>query len=160
MTSRVSACTPADNGRLLSTLERLRDLGNTVIVVEHDRATIENADWVVEFGPGAGIHGGEITFSGTPQELRYSDTITGEYINGTRAIERPGFSRLVNGQCHTAHRLQSQRSERHRGRDTPKRIRLRDGCFRSRQVFACERDAVSRPSRHPRRQTPVALRAF
>ena len=86
-----------DNERLLSTLARLRDLGNTVIVVEHDRETIERADWVVEFGPGAGIFGGEVVFSGLPSELMESNTITGEYLSGRKSIKAPASSRLVNG---------------------------------------------------------------
>lgn len=78
-----------DNQRLLKTLKGLRDLLNTVIVVEHDEETILTADWVVDIGPGAGKHGGEIVFAGTPQELKKADTLTGLYLAGREQIEVP-----------------------------------------------------------------------
>jgi excinuclease ABC subunit A len=79
-----------DNERLIRTLEKLRDLGNSVIVVEHDAATIEAADHVVDFGPGAGHLGGRVVFNGTPAELlRTKDSSTGAYLSGKRRIEVP-----------------------------------------------------------------------
>ncbi|MCB9521209.1 MAG: excinuclease ABC subunit UvrA [Myxococcales bacterium] len=76
-----------DNERLLRTLERLRDAGNTVLVVEHDQDTIEAADWVVDFGPGAGRHGGEVTFSGLGRDLAGSHgNLTGDYLAGRRLV--------------------------------------------------------------------------
>jgi excinuclease ABC subunit A len=79
-----------DNERLLRTLEHLRDLGNTVIVVEHDEEAIEAADHVVDMGPGAGIHGGEIIAQGTPKEIeQHPDSLTGQYLSGSRRIEVP-----------------------------------------------------------------------
>jgi excinuclease ABC subunit A len=79
-----------DNARLLSTLKRLRDLGNTVIVVEHDEETIRAADYLIDLGPGAGKHGGEVIASGTVAEvLRNPDSITAQYLNGARRIEMP-----------------------------------------------------------------------
>ncbi|MBI2465761.1 MAG: excinuclease ABC subunit UvrA [Candidatus Sungbacteria bacterium] len=78
-----------DQARLIKTLKHLRDLGNSVIVVEHDEQTIANADWVVDVGPGAGKHGGRITFEGTPAQLKKSDTITGQYLSGRKRIEIP-----------------------------------------------------------------------
>ncbi len=79
-----------DNERLLTTLTRLRDLGNTVIVVEHDEEAIRSADYVVDIGPGAGIHGGKIIFCGTPQELENDpDSMTGQYLSGVREIATP-----------------------------------------------------------------------
>ncbi|MFH0882388.1 MAG: excinuclease ABC subunit UvrA [bacterium] len=79
-----------DNDRLISTLERLRDLGNTVIVVEHDRETIERADYVVDLGPGAGRHGGEVVAQGTPKQImRVGRSITGRYLSGAESIEVP-----------------------------------------------------------------------
>ena len=79
-----------DNERLLSTLTRLRDLGNTVIVVEHDEEAIRMADHVVDLGPGAGVHGGEIVFSGKPQDLiKEHNTLTGQYLSGLKEIEVP-----------------------------------------------------------------------
>jgi excinuclease ABC subunit A len=84
-----------DNRKLLSTLARLRDLGNTVIVVEHDEETIRTADYVVDLGPGAGEHGGHVIFQGHPDELiaRDGNSLTGAYLRGERAIETPRVRR-------------------------------------------------------------------
>jgi len=80
-----------DNERLLATLIRLRDLGNTVIVVEHDEEAIRAADHVVDIGPGAGVHGGRIIFSGTPREMENDPgSVTGQYLSGVRQIAVPG----------------------------------------------------------------------
>lgn len=79
-----------DNLRLIKTLRRLRDLGNSVIVVEHDRETIENADWVIDLGPGAGVQGGEIVAEGTPGEIRLNNSsLTGKYLSGAEKISTP-----------------------------------------------------------------------
>jgi len=79
-----------DNRKLLSTLARLRDLGNTVIVVEHDEETIRTADYVIDLGPGAGELGGQVIFQGTPRELMQSETsVTGAYLTGARSIPVP-----------------------------------------------------------------------
>jgi excinuclease ABC subunit A len=79
-----------DNGRLLETLKHLRDLGNTVIVVEHDEEAIEAADFVVDMGPGAGVHGGQIVAQGTPREVaRNEASLTGQYLSGKREIPVP-----------------------------------------------------------------------
>ena len=80
-----------DNRKLLSTLARLRDLGNTVLVVEHDEETIRTADYVVDLGPGAGEHGGQVIFQGTPDELLQNGhgSLTGAYLSGQRAIPTP-----------------------------------------------------------------------
>jgi excinuclease ABC subunit A len=79
-----------DNARLLETLKRLRDLGNTVIVVEHDEEAIRHADWLVDMGPGAGVHGGHLVAKGTPDEvMRAPDSITGQYLTGIRQIPVP-----------------------------------------------------------------------
>jgi excinuclease ABC subunit A len=87
-----------DNDRLLKTLLRLRDLGNTVIVVEHDEATIRAADYVVDIGPGAGVHGGKAIYSGTPKALLKSkDSLTGQYLTGKRKIIIPKIRRKGNG---------------------------------------------------------------
>jgi len=84
-----------DNERLIKTLHRLRDLGNTVLVVEHDEATIEAADWVVDFGPGAGRHGGRVVAEGTPDEIKAAGkSITGRFLSGAERIEVPATRRL------------------------------------------------------------------
>ena len=89
---------PRDNRRLLETLERLRDLGNTVIVVEHDRDTIAAGDYVIDLGPGAGVHGGYIVAQGTPEEICRDDTsITGQYLSGRLDIAVPATRRPGSG---------------------------------------------------------------
>ena len=86
-----------DNRRLIDTLTRLRDLGNTLIVVEHDEETIRTADWVVDIGPGAGEHGGKVVVSGSYDELIASEeSITGAYLSGRKAIEIPRSRRPVD----------------------------------------------------------------
>ncbi len=86
-----------DNHRLLATLTRLRDLGNTLIVVEHDEETIRTSDWVVDIGPGAGEHGGQVVHSGPFHELERHDTsITGAYLSGRRSIPVPTTRRRVD----------------------------------------------------------------
>jgi len=83
-----------DNRRLIETLTRLRDLGNTLIVVEHDEDTIRTADWIVDIGPGAGEHGGEVVHSGSVEALLKNDrSLTGQYVSGKRAISLPDARR-------------------------------------------------------------------
>ena len=83
-----------DNSRLLDTLQRLRDIGNTVIVVEHDEDAIMTADYVVDIGPGAGVHGGHIVAEGTPQDiLNHPDSLTGKYLSGRMGIAMPAERR-------------------------------------------------------------------
>ncbi len=87
-----------DNKRLLATLERMRDIGNTVVVVEHDEDTIRAADYVIDFGPGAGIAGGRIVHSGTPKSLERSrKSLTGAYLSGRKRIEIPSERRRPTG---------------------------------------------------------------
>ena len=87
-----------DNSKLISTLKRLRDLGNSVIVVEHDEDTMREADYIVDIGPGAGIHGGNVVAVGTPDEVAKScSSITADYLAGRREIEIPENRRLGNG---------------------------------------------------------------
>jgi excinuclease ABC subunit A len=93
-----------DNDMLLATLKRLRDLGNTVIVVEHDEDAIRAADHVVDLGPGAGVHGGEVVAEGPlTQILKSKKSLTAAYLNGTRAIEVPTKRRRGNGKTLTVH---------------------------------------------------------
>ncbi|MCH8023705.1 MAG: excinuclease ABC subunit UvrA, partial [Candidatus Marinimicrobia bacterium] len=83
-----------DNRRLIATLNRLRDLGNTVLVVEHDRETIESADWVIDLGPGAGVEGGWVVASGTPDDIKANpNSLTGNYLAGTKTIPMPEHRR-------------------------------------------------------------------
>src|SRR5262249_22467040 len=90
-----------DNGRLLRTLLSLRDTGNTVIVVEHDEETIRASDWVVDLGPGAGRHGGEVVAEGTPDDVaKEPRSLTGQFLSGARFIpvpklRRPGSDKFV-----------------------------------------------------------------
>lgn len=87
-----------DNSRLLETLRHLRDIGNTLIVVEHDEETIRSADYVVDIGPGAGIHGGELVCAGTVEDIKNcKKSITGQYLNGTKKISVPDSRRKGNG---------------------------------------------------------------
>jgi len=86
-----------DNERLIHSLKELRDLGNTVIVVEHDEDMMRSADWVVDIGPHAGRKGGEVVFQGTPQEMLKTNTITAQYLNGQQQIAIPAKRRKGNG---------------------------------------------------------------
>ena len=86
-----------DNARLLQTLKQLRDIGNTVIVVEHDEDAIRSADYVVDIGPGAGIHGGEIVAQGSPEQVADNPaSMTGDYLSGRRRIDAPGQTRKAD----------------------------------------------------------------
>ena len=114
-----------DNGRLIGTLERLRDLGNTVLVVEHDEQMMRTADWLVDMGPGAGEHGGEVVGEGTAaQVMRNPRSVTGDFLSGKRRIAspsggpRPGTFR-VNGRGST--------TEGHRRRFPRREVRVRHG---------------------------------
>ncbi len=88
---------PRDNNRLLTTLKKLRDLGNSVIVVEHDRETMESSDYIIDIGPGAGNHGGEVVYAGTPKDiLNFSKSVTGQYLSGKQNIPLPSKRRIGN----------------------------------------------------------------
>ena len=85
---------PRDNNRLITTLKSLRDIGNSILVVEHDQETIESADWVIDIGPRAGKYGGEVTFSGHPDDLYKSKkSLTGQYLSGMKMIKVPSSRR-------------------------------------------------------------------
>ena len=89
---------PRDNNRLLNTLRSLRDIGNTILVVEHDQETIESSDYVIDIGPGAGKKGGEITFAGKPKDiLKANKSITGKYLSGKKKIKVPSKRRTGQG---------------------------------------------------------------
>ena len=87
-----------DNQKLINTLKKLRDIGNTVLVVEHDEETIEEADFLVDIGPGAGISGGEVVFTGTPAQIKKcKESITGQYLSGKKSVSIPKQRRSGNG---------------------------------------------------------------
>ena len=89
-----------DNSKLINTLKELRDLGNTLIVVEHDEDTMRAADWIVDIGPGAGVHGGEVVAQGTVEDICAEPrSITGQYLSGLRKIPVPTKRRAGNGKC-------------------------------------------------------------
>ena len=89
-----------DNDKLLSTLKNLRDLGNTLLVVEHDEDTMRAADYLIDIGPGAGIHGGEVVAAGTPEEVMANpNSLTGQYLSGKKKIPVPETRRPGNGKC-------------------------------------------------------------
>lgn len=88
-----------DNDKLIATMKKMRDLGNSLIVVEHDEETMMAADWIVDIGPGAGIHGGEVMANGTPQQVMMTEkSITGQYLSGKKVIPLPEKRRKGNGQ--------------------------------------------------------------
>ncbi len=87
-----------DNDKLLATLQNLRDLGNTLLVVEHDEDTMRAADYLIDIGPGAGIHGGEVVAAGTPEEVMANpNSLTGQYLSGKKRIPVPETRRPGNG---------------------------------------------------------------
>ncbi len=90
-----------DNERLIYSLKQLKELGNSIIVVEHDKEMIESADHVIDIGPAAGRHGGEIVSEGTPEEIKKHDTLTADYLNGKKEIEIPKKRRKGNGKTLT-----------------------------------------------------------
>lgn len=93
---------PRDHQRLLRTLERLRDLGNTVIVVEHDEETIRSADYIIDMGPGPGDKGGEVVFAGPPEQLfKARHSLTGQFLSGERKIAIPKIRRPIGDRCLT-----------------------------------------------------------
>ena len=93
-----------DNGKLINTLKELRDLGNTLVVVEHDEDTMRAADWIVDIGPGAGVHGGEVVAQGTVEDIEAEPrSLTGQYLSGARKIPVPAKHRAGNGKFLTIH---------------------------------------------------------
>ena len=132
-----------DNERLLETLKRLRDLGNTVIVVEHDEDAIRAADYVVDVGPGAGVHGGRIVAEGTPADIMANpNSLTGQYLNGVREIAGAGAAaEEPEPRAETHRRPRQQPEERHR-RNSARAVHLRHRRVRRRQVDAADRHAL------------------
>ncbi len=159
-----------DNERLLGTLKHLRDIGNTVIVVEHDEDAIMQADHVVDIGPGAGIHGGEIIAQGTPDDILANPaSLTGQYLSGARQIPLPKKRRVAQKGKALAHRRRHREQPAERdGRDPARAPNLRHRRVGLRQVDADHRHALCRrrtqaqqrahpPRRpHPHRRTRPA----
>ena len=133
-----------DNARLLETLERLRDLGNSVLVVEHDEEAILTADHVIDMGPGAGIHGGEVVAEGTPEQVMANpQSLTGQYLTGVKQIpmpkerrSRPAARRL------TVHRRARQQPEERHRRHPARPVHLHHRRLGRRQVDLPHRDAL------------------
>jgi excinuclease ABC subunit A len=143
-----------DNARLLGTLSRLRDLGNTVVVVEHDQEAIEMADHVVDMGPGAGEHGGEVIAQGTPADIAACEaSLTGAYLSGRKRIAVPAENpHAAEGRLAAHPRRTRQQPAGHRRRHSGRPADLRHRRVRIRQVDADQRHAVRR-----RRASPVRL---
>ena len=127
-----------DNDKLLSTLNSLRDLGNTLIVVEHDEDTMRAADFIVDVGPGAGEHGGHIVATGTAEDLmNCEESITGAYLSGRIRIPVPKVRRAPNGWIDGAW-CAGEQSEKNQRKVSAWRADLCDRCFRLREEFACQ----------------------
>jgi excinuclease ABC subunit A len=134
-----------DNARLLETLKHLRDIGNTVIVVEHDEDAILTADHVVDIGPHAGIHGGEIIAQGTPGDIMANPrSITGKYLSGELAVDMPAERRKVDQEetRTQGRRRPRQQSEKCHGIDAARRVHRGHRCFGRRQVHLPDRNAL------------------
>lgn len=137
-----------DNSKLIQTLKQLRDIGNSVIVVEHDEETMENADYILDIGPGAGIHGGEVVAAGTPKQIMADKkSLTGAFLSRAAyhccAGATPEREREV---AHRSRRLREQ-SEKHYSRYPPGMLCLRHRCVRQRQILPSELHPLPFPCR-------------
>ena len=131
-----------DNHKLLRTLTNLRDLGNTLIVVEHDEETLRSADYLVDIGPGAGEHGGEVVAQGSVEDLMKSErSITGQYLSGRLSIPVPEAPPQAGGLRSSSGRPGAQ-PEKHRRRLPPGGLHLRHRRLRLRKVLPGERDPL------------------
>ena len=135
-----------DNERLLKTLTRLRDLGNTVLVVEHDEDAIRSADYLVDMGPGAGAHGGNVVAQGTPEEvMRNSASLTGQYLSGFRQIPIPKVRReppAKGGRWLTIKGVRENNLQGRHGQHPARHLHLRHRRIGQRQEYADHRDAL------------------
>ena len=138
-----------DNARLIGTLKQLRDLGNSVIVVEHDEEAIRAADYVVDMGPGAGEAGGRIVAQGTPaQVIANPESLTGRYLARAARDRRAAAAQRAAKQKIVLHGAQRQQPERGRPRVAARAARLRHRRFRLGQVHPGQRHAVCRGGAH------------
>ncbi|MBU4142967.1 excinuclease ABC subunit UvrA, partial [Patescibacteria group bacterium] len=136
-----------DLARLIVTLEQLRDLGNTVIVVEHDEQTIRSADWVIDVGPGAGVHGGKIIFAGPPAQLVKSSCLTGQYLAGKRSViarsEAGADPSLRSGQ---APQSRNNIDNVGRGTGSPRPSGARDDKFNKEHLWGGAKNSLNPPT--------------
>jgi excinuclease ABC subunit A len=131
-----------DNARLLQTLYRLRDLGNTLVVVEHDEETMTAADHIIDIGPGAGINGGRVVCTGTAEEIMACpESVTGQYLSGKKRIPVPGTRREGNGRELVVYRARKQ-SQEPDGALPAGEADLRDRSVGQREVVAGAGDPV------------------
>ena len=134
---------PKDNVKMIDTLRSLCDLGNTVLVVEHDEDTIRAADFVVEVGPGPGIHGGEVVATGSLEDILACEASpTGRYLSGQASIPMPETRREANGERLTIRGAAAEQPQGHRRGSAPRPVHLRHRRLRLRQVHARERDSL------------------
>ena len=150
-----------DNARLLETLKSLRDMGNTVLVVEHDEEAILEADHVVDMGPGAGVHGGEVVAEGTPEQVMANpNSLTGQYLTGFKQIAAPKQRRkpTTRPPPHRGRRARQQPQEHHH-RHSARPVHRRHRRVGRRQVDLPGRDALSRGGAQAERRARAPRRA-
>ena len=132
---------PKDNVKMIETLKRLRDLGNTVIVVEHDADTIRAADHILEIGPGPGVHGGKIVAEGPLKKILQDDkSLTGKYLSGKKTIGIPDRAPAGQRQIDRRARRTTEQSQEHSRRDSAGTVRLRHRRVRVGEKLADSRD--------------------
>ena len=148
---------PHDDHRLIGTLKRLRDMGNTVVVVEHDEAMMRAADFIADLGPGAGEHGGHVVATGPIDDIMEApDSITGQYLSGRKRVPTPEVRRPGNGHFPTYYRSQGEQSAQYRRGNSPGPTYLRHRRVRVGQEQPGLRDSLQAPGpdalpgpRHP-----------
>ena len=132
--SRASVLHQRDNDKLIASLKGLRDLGNTLIVVEHDEDTMFAADYIVDVGPGAGVHGGEIVCAGSVEDIMACPrSITGAYLSGRKKIEIPKTRRHRQRELFDCYRSKGEQSQGNRCKNSTRNIYLCHRSFGKRQ---------------------------
>ena len=132
-----------DNSKLIATLKRLRDLGNTLVVVEHDEETMREADWIVDIGPGAGVHGGELVAEGTVEDIcKVERSITGQYLSGRKKISVPEKRRTFNGHYLEIIGATQNNLKKCLGQDSSGCHDLRHGYLRFRKIQSDQRNPL------------------
>ena len=131
-----------DNRKLIETLRTLRDIGNTLIVVEHDEDMIRSADHVIDIGPGAGLHGGAIVAEGTPKQIeKNKKSLTGQYLSGSKIDRDPGKT-AESAKIYQNTRVPGKQLKKHHGKNPDRPFHRCHRCFGQRQVNAHLRYAV------------------